>query len=64
MYKAKDKKKTKTYEQKVKVVAIVKFFRLMKNSIPQYQVIWVHVIAVIYTSSSHCNDLYMLRKAE
>ena len=39
MYKAKDKKKTKTYEQKVKVVAIVKFFRLMKYSIPQYQVI-------------------------
>ena len=29
--------------------------RLMKNSIPQSQVIWVHVIAVIYVSRSrHC----------
>ena len=37
--------------------------RLMKNSTPQSQVIWVHVIAVIYVYVRHCN-LYMLRKAK
>ena len=36
--------------------------RLMKNSTPQSQVIWVDVIAVIYVYVCDCN-LYMLRKA-
>ena len=39
--------------------------RLMKNSIPQSQVIRVHVIAVIYVSTSrHFSNLYMLRKTK
>ena len=38
---------------------------LMKNSIPQSQVIWVHVIAVIYVITSRdCSKIYMLRKGK
>ena len=37
---------------------------LMKNSIQHSQVIWVHVIEVIYMSQCHCSNSYVLLKTK